>query len=264
MLLEKKEKLVSLFARVLRGCRSAILLLCGSLLVVGISLMILQFGETDGPGVFSSSASAQEGADTEMLAGLMGVVNGVSTMEHYSDEIRMNRVVDSGEEVLAGASRVDRRVIRRAAFLREADSAGQVGDLAQQTVRSNLMPEEEYDTLLHIVEAEATGGDITSKMMVAGVVLNRVEDPCFPDTISGVVFEKDQFSPVSDGRFYSCEVTEDTIEAVARVLSGENCSEGALYFVARDSAADSELSWFDEALTWLFYYGGHDYYTFTG
>ena len=63
-------------------------------------------------------------------------------------------------------------------------------------------------------------------MMVAGVVLNRVRDSHFPDTIQEVVWQKDQFQPTSDGRIYSCTVTDSTTEAVDRVLAGEDVSAG--------------------------------------
>ncbi|MCC8067968.1 MAG: cell wall hydrolase, partial [Clostridiales bacterium] len=108
----------------------------------------------------------------------------------------------------------------------------------------------------------ATGGEFTSKIMVAGVVLNRTKDSHFPDTIYDVVWQDSQFQPTTDGRIYSCTVTESTIEAVDRVLAGEDYSQGALYFVARGDADTSNLSWFDSSLAWLFEYGGHDFYTF--
>ena len=49
--------------------------------------------------------------------------------------------------------------------------------------------EEDYNNLLRIVEAEATGGDVLSKMMVANVIINRVKHPYFPNTVSEVVFQ---------------------------------------------------------------------------
>ncbi len=243
------------FPRLVLAAFASALLLCL------IAFMILISPLDSRSTIYALGASGEESTDREVMAGLKGVVSGVSNMEQYSDAIRVRSFSDTEEQVLAGASGVDRRAIRRSAFQGAASSAGQVGYLAQQTVLSNQVPADEYETLLHIVEAEATGGDVMSKMMVAGVVLNRTKDSHFPDSISEVVFEESQFTPVSDGRFYSCEVTSDTIEAVQRVLAGEDYTEGALYFVARSSAAGSELSWFDENLTWLFNYGGHDFYT---
>lgn len=61
----------------------------------------------------------------------------------------------------------------------------------------------DYEALLKIVEAEAGGEDENGKLLVANVVLNRVNSNIFPDTVTGVVYQKEfgvcQFSPVSDG-----------------------------------------------------------------
>lgn len=142
----------------------------------------------------------------------------------------------------------------------------------QRILTANVMTRErkiavtqsEYDNLLRIVEAEAGGEDKTGKMLVANVVLNRVENAQFPDTINEVIFQSDngitQFSPISDGRFYSVKVSKETIEAVNQVLQGEDNSQGALYFVARKSANEEYMRWFDEKLEWLFAYGGHEFF----
>ena len=102
------------------------------------------------------------------------------------------------------------------------------------------------------------------KMLVANVVLNRVKDKNFPNSINEVIFQSDngvtQFSPISDGRFYSVKVSEETVEAVNLVLQGEDYSQGALYFAARKSANETKMRWFDEKLDSLFVYGGHEFF----
>lgn len=122
----------------------------------------------------------------------------------------------------------------------------------------------EYDNLLHLVEAEAGGEDLIGKMLVANVVLNRVRDKHFPNTINEVIFQSSngvaQFSPISDGRFYSIHVSNETIEAVNRVLQGEDNSQGALYFAARKLASEENMRWFDEKLNSLFVHGGHEFF----
>lgn len=126
------------------------------------------------------------------------------------------------------------------------------------------LPEEEKEVLYRIVEAEAGCEDTKGRMLVAGVILNRMNNPKFPDTVKEVVFQQEdghyQFSPISDGKYYSVEVTEDTIEAVDRVLAGEDVSEGALYFAARAYADPEKMAWFDRSLTKLFTYGGHEFF----
>lgn len=122
----------------------------------------------------------------------------------------------------------------------------------------------DYDVLVRIVEAEATGEDMKGKILVANVILNRVQHERFPNTVTDVVFEtcggSPQFSPTADGRFDTVRITEGSKEAVDRALGGEDFSNGALYFSARSHADPNNMSWFDTHLKWLFKYGGHEFY----
>ena len=92
------------------------------------------------------------------------------------------------------------------------------------------------------------------------VIINRVRRKDFPDTITDVIFQGNgqQFQPVMDGRFYTVNVTESTVEAVDRALYGEDYSQGATFFAAKASAGAG--SWHASALTRLFEYGGHVYF----
>ena len=123
---------------------------------------------------------------------------------------------------------------------------------------------DELEILQRIVEAEAGNEDEDGKLLVANVVLNRVDSDRFPETVTEVVFQKSkgvtQFSPVASGRINSVEISEETIAAVERALAGEDISQGALYFAARKYASSSKMRWFDEKLTFLFRHGGHEFY----
>lgn len=131
-----------------------------------------------------------------------------------------------------------------------------------ETVQAMVVPctDNDYNNFLRIVEAEATGGDIKSKILVADVIINRVRRSDFPNTITDVIFQGNgqQFQPVMDGRFYTVNVTESTVEAVDRALYGEDYSQGATFFAAKASAGAG--SWHASALTRLFEYGGHVYF----
>lgn len=123
---------------------------------------------------------------------------------------------------------------------------------------------EEKEILCNIVQAEAGGEDIIGKMLVAEVVVNRVQNDNFPNTVEEVVFQNSggiyQFSPVGNGTYYDVCVSSETREAVERVLLGEEITDGALYFVAREYAQPQRVEWFDANLTNLFTYGGHAFY----
>lgn len=136
--------------------------------------------------------------------------------------------------------------------------------LTKNSAMKKKLSSNELEVLQRIVEAEATGEDIYGKILVANVVINRVNDDEFPDTISEVVFQKSggsyQFSPTKDGRYWSVNITKSTIEAVERALSGEDYSQGALYFFARKLTSEKKAQWFDQSLSRLFRYGCHEFY----
>lgn len=122
----------------------------------------------------------------------------------------------------------------------------------------------QIDLLCHLVEAEAGGEDYEGKVLVANVVMNRVNSPKFPNTVEGVIMQKDehgaQFSPVSDGRLFRVVVSHQTRLAVEDVLYGEDLSKGAIFFMARKSSNPSNVSWFDRSLCYVCKHGNHEFY----
>lgn len=124
--------------------------------------------------------------------------------------------------------------------------------------------EDEIAMLERIVQAEAGGEDMVGKILIVNVILNRIEDDNFPDSVEEVIFQNKngeyQFSPVDDKSYWSVDISDNTEEAVLRALEGEDHSEGALYFIARKRTKASSAAWFDNNLKWLFKHGGHEFY----
>ncbi len=128
------------------------------------------------------------------------------------------------------------------------------------------LSQEELSELLRLVEAEAPAEDIYGKILVANVVLNRVNHEQMADTVTGVIYEKiggsAQFSPTAISWYWnSIEVTDSTREAVARCLSGEDYSNGALYFHAWEKNPNKHKTsaWMQD-LECLFTHGGHRFF----
>ena len=146
-------------------------------------------------------------------------------------------------------------------------SASQITSDAGKVIAENRsMSYTDYSTLLNIVEAECTGGDEKSKLLVADVILNRVADSHFPDNVYDVVWQRvggtAQFSPTQDGRMGTLTISDSTVKAVREAIGGKNISDGALFFMARESSSSRNVNWFDETLEYLYSYGGHDFYKF--
>ena len=129
------------------------------------------------------------------------------------------------------------------------------------TGNSFSLEDQEYQVLLKIVEAEAGCEDTEGRMLVANVVMNRVRNGNFPNTVTEVVYQRQdgtaQFSPVSDGRIDTVNVSQGTIDAVARVMNGEDISQGALFF----RSVRSRSGWCDQKLSRVLEHGQHIFST---
>jgi len=112
--------------------------------------------------------------------------------------------------------------------------------------------------LTRIVEAEATGGGINEKENVAQCILNRVDSDIFKgNTVKEIVFQKRQFSPISDKRYYSVVITNSTVKAVDNVLRSIKPKHNVLWFKAKSC----ESNWFNKNLIQVNVKDNiHDYY----
>lgn len=103
--------------------------------------------------------------------------------------------------------------------------------IAEQIAEEDRMAE--LELLAILVRAEAGNQPAEGKQAVAGVVLNRVEDPRFPNTITEVIYAPKQFSVVTDGALDRAIWTVDETDyaAVSRELK-ERKYKDALFFRA--------------------------------
>ncbi len=119
--------------------------------------------------------------------------------------------------------------------------------------------EEDLYWLARIIEAEAGAEEMTGKIAVGNVVLNRVSDPNYPETIYDVIFDTQygiQFEPTSNGTIYN-NPSQASIDAAKRALEGENVIGQAIYFY-NPSMVDAV--WIRTNCTYLQTIGCHDFY----
>lgn len=92
---------------------------------------------------------------------------------------------------------------------------------AYEMAPDDLESEYYYDSLELLalcVEAESGNQGLYGKKLVADVVLNRVDSPDYPDNITDVIMQPNQFSVVPDGRIWTVEPSEETFEAIREEL----------------------------------------------
>lgn len=87
------------------------------------------------------------------------------------------------------------------------------------------------DLLARLINGEARGEPYKGQVAVGAVVMNRVESSEFPDTISGVIYQKGQFSCVTDGQFDKAIDEDSTVYKAAReALNGADPTNGCIFF----------------------------------
>ena len=83
--------------------------------------------------------------------------------------------------------------------------------------------------LARVIYGEARGEPYTGQVAVGAVVLNRVRSSSFPNTISGVVYQKGAFDAVSDGQI-NLTPNSTAKKAAQDALNGWDPSYGAIYY----------------------------------
>ncbi len=115
---------------------------------------------------------------------------------------------------------------------------------------------EDLKWLSHIIHAEAGNQDMVGQICVGHVVLNRVRDSRFPDTVQEVIFSPNQFCPVRSGSIWS-EPDEEAVIAAKLCLEGVSFAGQSTYFV---NPTTGSTRWFRENLTYAMTVGDHDFY----
>lgn len=112
---------------------------------------------------------------------------------------------------------------------------------SNSTVGSTGYSTSTYNLLARLISAEARGEPYEGQVAVGAVVLNRVEHPSFPNTVSGVIYQSGAFSCLDDGQFWK-EVSDSSYSAARDALNGWDPSGGAIYYF-NPSTATSKWIW---------------------
>ncbi len=94
---------------------------------------------------------------------------------------------------------------------------------------TNGFSSSEVYLLAKTIYAEGRGEPYTGQVAIGAVVLNRVRSNQFPNTISGVVYQKHAFTAVSDGQI-NLTPNETAMRAAKDALNGWDPTGGALYY----------------------------------
>lgn len=106
----------------------------------------------------------------------------------------------------------------------------------------NMLPKEEVQAasggsnsdiqlLARAINGEARGEPYEGQVAIGAVILNRVKDSRFPNTIAGVIYQSGAFTAVSDGQINQAMEDEATVMKAARdAMNGWDPTDGAVYY----------------------------------
>ena len=99
---------------------------------------------------------------------------------------------------------------------------------SSSTNNSNYTSSDLY-LLAKCIYAEARGESYTGQVAVGAVILNRVASSQFPNTISGVIYQRHAFTAVSDGQI-NLEPDKTAMNAAADAMNGWDPTYGCIYY----------------------------------
>ena len=91
--------------------------------------------------------------------------------------------------------------------------------------------QEEIELIALVTMAEAEGETELGQRLVIDTILNRVDDSHFPDNITDVIFQPNQFTSMWNGRVDRCYVKEELVELVKEELL-ERTNYECVFFTA--------------------------------
>ena len=126
-------------------------------------------------------------------------------------------------------------------------------DCSDNTITINY---QDAQLLMMVAAAEAGSQGVEGMKKVMQVILNRVADDSFPNTIQEVVYQPSQFESVTNGSIYTAVITADCHQALAEIE--KNLESDNSIFAFETSANGRTLQkYFDYSFT----SGDHDFYT---
>ena len=98
--------------------------------------------------------------------------------------------------------------------------------------------ERDLQLMANAVYGEARGEPYEGQVAVAAVILNRLESPDFPNSISDIIFQPQAFTAVADGQIWLTP-NERAKEAVLDAMNGWDPTENALYYFNPNTATSN-------------------------
>lgn len=161
------------------------------------------------------------------------VANTSNTIAGYSGQISV-----AEQEALAYEAQMAQQDANIASLKKQYEQELAMSRLAASSAKRDISQVTFSDTdrqmLAAIIYCEAGGEPYAGKLAVGAVVVNRLLSSCYPDTITGVIYQRKQFSPVTSGRFdlalANGTATNSCYQAADEAIAGNTNVGNCVYF----------------------------------
>ena len=116
-----------------------------------------------------------------------------------------------------------------------------MGIFSSSSKSSGSVRSSSLNLISRFVYAESRGEPYKGQVAVAAVILNRVKDSRFPNTVSGVVYQSGAFTCVSDGQI-NLSPNDTARKAAQDAMNGWDPTYGAIYYF-NPNTATSKWIW---------------------
>lgn len=115
-------------------------------------------------------------------------------------------------------------------------------NLTKRQVLAKTVSQSDIELMARTIHGEARGEPYMGQVAVGAVIINRILSNKFPDTIKGVIYQKNQFTAVTDGQIHYTP-NNTAYRAAREALNGIDPTMGSLYYYNPKTAQNK--SWFN-------------------
>lgn len=208
------------------------IILAVMLLIVGVCSVFV------GVGVKSNSKEEAVESSTEVLSAVVADTTKVQTLLKKWGYYTGNVDGINGPQTIAAVKKFQKRYGLVQDGIVGPLTAEKMGiNLNSGSSSSNYSSSDRY-LLAKVIYAEARGESYTGQVAIGAVVLNRVEDSRFPNTIAGVIYQPWAFTAVNDGQI-NLEPNATAYQAADDALNGWDPTYGSVYYYNPKTATSS-------------------------
>ncbi len=170
-------------------------------------------------------------AERSKVSGLISQTS--NSISEYKDQIEEAEAKAEAYEAELKKKEEDEAYLKRLLAEEKAMSQSAANSAWRDISEVNFAEGDRY-LLANLIYCEAGGEPYEGKLAVGSVVMNRVLSSVYPDSVTGVIYQRKQFSPVASGRLALAlsvnKANADCYRAADEAMSGVTNVGNCLFF----------------------------------